>query len=175
MSISRRQFFRGVRGQGERREREQARRTLALDTHVRTNLLPYDFGLTSEQTDEVLATVRAAINIEDEDELFSQDRLQRIQQVVEATVGPWREEFWKAEEVRHGADDLVQEFFALEATPEDREKLCQRFHLPSPSVLEEEVARQVRAWLAGLPNSKMASCDGAALRELVFSELRSWC
>jgi hypothetical protein len=175
MAISRRQFFRGVVGKGETPQREQERKTNSLDTYVRTNLLPYDFPLTGEQTEEVLAAVRAAIQPVDGEDLFSYERRQQMYQIVEETVSPWRDEHSKAEEVRRDAAILVQEFLAVETTPEERVTLCQRFHIPYPAVLEEEIARQVQAWLAGLPNARVAACDAAALRDLVFSEIKSWC
>jgi hypothetical protein len=175
MAISRRQFFRGVVGKGETPQREQERKTNSLDTYVRTNLLPYDFALTGEQTEEVLATVRAAMQPAGGEDLFSYARRQQMNQIVEETVRPWRDEYWKAEEVRREAAILVREFLAVETTPDERLKLCQRFHIPSPAVLEEEVARQVQAWLAGLSNARVAGYDAAALRDLVFSEIKSWC
>jgi hypothetical protein len=178
MSISRRQFFRGMAGQGEGRQREHERRISELDAYVRTNLLPYDFGLTGEQTAAVLAAVRAGIpldGVESTEDLLTYERRRRMNDIVDETVRPWREEYWKAEEVRRSASVLVQEFFAIETTPEDRIKLTQRFHVPHPTDLEGEIDRQVQSWLAGLSNSRLAACDGEALRELVFAELRSWC
>jgi hypothetical protein len=182
MAISRRQFFRGIVGQGEGRQRDDERRVVSLDNYVRTNLLPYDFALTAEQTDKVLETVRAAIapeTIESDGDLFTYERRQRMNAIVDETIGPWREEYWKAEEVRRSASPLVQEFLSIEATPDDRLKLTQRFHNPSASVpnkeIDEEIERQVQVWLAGLPNATLAACDDAALRDLVFAELRSWC
>jgi hypothetical protein len=175
MAISRRQFFRGMVGQGEGRQRGQEHTSSALDTYVRTNLLPYDFGLTAEQTDELLSTVRAAIQPADNEDLFAYERRQQMNQIVEETVRPWREEFWKAEEVRRDAVVLVQDFLGVETTPEEREKLRQRFHIPYPAVLEEEISRQVQAWLAGLSSAHVAALDGGALRDLVFSEIKSWC
>jgi hypothetical protein len=165
-------------GQGEGRQRDHDRRLGELDAYVRTNLLPYDFALTGEQTAAVLAAVRAGMGIEgveSSEELLSYQRRKRMNDIVEETVRPWREEYWKAEEVRRSASVLVQEFFAIEATPEDRLKLSQRFHVPSPTDLEGDIDRQVQSWLAGLSNARIAACDDEALRELVFAELRSWC
>jgi hypothetical protein len=68
MAISRRQFFRGFGGPTPEQQRE--RRIRAVDTYIRTNLLPYDFGLTAEQTDEALSAALAGIDlktIEDDD------------------------------------------------------------------------------------------------------------
>jgi hypothetical protein len=175
MAISRRQFFRGMVGQGEGRQNEEERKIHQLDAYVRTNLLPYDFALTGEQTDRVLAAVRAAIQPGSDKELFSYEQRQQMDRIAEETVRPWREEYWKAEEVRREAAILVQEFLAVETTPEERTQLRQRFHIPYPAVLEEEIARQVQSWLAGLPHSRVAACDSAALRDLVFSEIKTWC
>ena len=88
MAISRRQFFRGMVGQGEGRQREQERKTSAIDTYVRTNLLPYDFALTGEQTEEVLGAVRAAIQVPDDEDPFSYERRQHMNQIVEETGIP---------------------------------------------------------------------------------------
>jgi len=175
MAISRRQFFRGIVGQSEGRQRIEESRTSILDTYVRTNLLPYDFALTAEQTDELLAAVNIAIQPADNEDLFTYERRQKMNQVVEETLQPWREEFWKAEEKRREASILVRDLLTVETTPEERDKLQQRFHIPYPAVLEDEVARQIEAWLAGLPNSRVAGCDEEALRDLVFSEIKSWC
>jgi hypothetical protein len=52
--------------------------------------------------------------------------------------------------------------------------LKQRFPGNNPS-LSNEIEQLVRVWLSSLPNSRLAACDSPNLRELVFSELRSWC
>jgi hypothetical protein len=175
MAISRRQFFRGMVGQGEARQRAEDSRADQLNAYVRTNLLPYDFALTAEQTDEVLAAVNAVIQPAENSDLFTYERRQQMNRVVEDTVRPWREEFWLAEEKRREASILVKDLLSVETTPDEREKLQQRFHISYPAVLADEIARQIEAWLAGLPNSQVAACDDAALRDLVFSEIKSWC
>jgi hypothetical protein len=107
--------------------------------------------------------------------MLTYDQRLRIRDIVEGRVQQCREEYLKAEEVRREGRSLVAEFFSREATPEDLEKLRQRFHIPYPAILEEEIERQVDAWLAGLSNASLAGCDNAGIRGLVFSELRSWC
>ena len=62
MSISRRRFFRGLVGKNEARTNFK-RRVQAVEAYVRTNLLPYDFAVTGEQTAEALAAAVAAIEI----------------------------------------------------------------------------------------------------------------
>jgi hypothetical protein len=174
MAISRRQFFRGFGGPTPKQLRE--RRVRAVDMYVRTNLLPYDFGLTAEQTLEALAAAVAGIDLDsiEEDQLTYQHRL-RIRDIVEDKVQRWRDEYLKAEDARRESVPFAREFLALEATPENLETLRQRFHVPYPAILEEEIERQVLVWLGGVSNARLAGCDTAAIRDLVFSELRSWC
>jgi len=146
-----------------------------VEAYVRTNLLPYDFALTGGQTEKVLAAAVASVEIGAEDELLTYDRRTRLRQIVEKMVEEWREEFLRAEETRREAMPFVAEFLSMEATSEDLLKLRRRFYVPYPAVLEEEIERQVRAWLSGLSNARLAGCAGEALRDLVLSELRSWC
>src|SRR5262245_29614458 len=127
MSISRRQFFRGLVGQNEDRQREQQRRIAAVEAHVRTNLLPYDFALTADQTAEVLASVVARIEISGEDELFTYERCRLMREIAEERIEGWREEYLKAEQARRDAPGFVPEFLAIEATPENLQKLRERF------------------------------------------------
>jgi len=144
--------------------------------YVRTNLLPYDFGLTAEQTSEALAEAVAGIDLDSiqDDQLTYQHRL-RIRDIVEDKVQQWRNEYLKAEDARREAIPFVREFLALEATPDHLETLRQRFHVPYPAILEDEIERQVQFWLGGVSHARLAGCDIAAIRDLVFSELRSWC
>jgi len=174
MALSRRQFFRGLVGPTPEQQKE--RRVHAVETYVRTNLLPYDFGLNAEQTSEALSAAIAEVDLETiEDGMLTYQHCLRIRDVVEEKVQRWRDEYLKAEEVRREAIPFVREFLSLEAAPADLETLRQRFHVPYPAVLEEEIEGQVQNWLGGLSNARLAGCDSAAIRELVFSELRSWC
>ena len=146
-----------------------------VENYVRTNLLPYDFALTAEQTSEALAAAIAGVDLSAiEDVLPSTLRL-KIRDIADDKIERWRGEYLKAEDVRREALPLVAEFLTVEAGPDDRDRLRQRFHIPYPAVLEEEIERQVHIWLAGLSNAFLANSDPAAIRDLVFSELRSWC
>jgi hypothetical protein len=174
MALSRRQFFRGLVGPTPEQQREK--RVKAVEAYVRTNLLPYDFGLSAEQTSEALAAAVAGVDLDTiEDGSLTYQHCLRIRDIVEEKVQRWRDEYLKAEEVRREAIPFVREFLSLEAAPDELETLRQRFHIPYPAVLEEEIERQVQNWLGGLSNARLAGCDPAAIRDLVFSELRSWC
>ena len=175
MSISRRGFFRGLTGKGEDRHSERQRRVLAVESWVRTYLFPYDFALTAEQSAEALAAAVAGIEIDSEQDPLSVERRRQMSEIIGEKIERWRDEYLKAEAVRRDANPFVREFLSAEASPEDVNSLRNRFHVPDPAILEEEIERQIQVWLGGLSNSRLASCDGAALRELVLSELRSWC
>jgi hypothetical protein len=173
MSISRRQFFRGLTPHGKDPQKDYRQRVQSVESYVRTNLLPYDFALTAEQTTEALRAAADGIDIPAEGELFDDNRLRQLREIVEEKVQRWREEYLKAEEARQIAIPFVQEFLS-QARPEDLDRFKQRFNHPN-SPVSNEIERHVQAWLSSLPNSRLAICDGPNLRELVFSELRSWC
>lgn len=175
MAISRRGFFRGLTGKAEDPERELQKRKLAVESYIRAYLLPYDFPLTAEQTAEVLAAATEAIDLNAEGELLTVERIGRMSKIVDSRLERWRDEYLKAEKVQSEAVAFVEDFLSFEASPEQLDRLRQRFQLPDTRALEEEIARQIRVWLASLPNARVASLDSPAARDLVFSEIRSWC
>jgi len=175
MSISRRKFFRGLVRQGENSETAIESRRAAIESYVRTNLLPYDFALTPEQTLLAISSAQQSILKNSEGRTFTYEERAAMYEAVEATVGPLREQHSKAEDNRRHALDFVREFLRDEANPEDCEALRRRFHIPYPAVLEDEVERQARIWLSGLSDVRLSSSSTSDLRNLVFSELRSWC
>jgi hypothetical protein len=150
-------------------------RVVTVENYVRTNLLPYDFALTTEQTAEILKTAVAEIDPDGDDEVLGDELRIRLQQIVEEKVQPWRDEYLQAEDARRDAIPFILEFLRLEASSEQIQRLRDRFQIPSPAPLEEELERQVRAWMSSLPNRQLADCREDSLRELVFSEIRSWC
>jgi len=173
MSISRRQFFRGLTPHGTDPQQDYLRRVQTVESYVRRNLLPYDFALTAEQTAEVLRAAVDGIEVATEGELLDDNRLRQLREIVEERVQVWRQEYLKAEEARQLAIPLVREFLS-QVTPEDMGRLQQRCR-SSNSSLSSNIEREVQVWLSSLPNSRLAICDSPKLRELVFSELRSWC
>ena len=175
MPISRRQFFRGLVGQSEDRQRELQKRRSAVESYVATALLPYDFALTADQTAEALAAAVAGVDVDGNTDLFSSDGCQRLHEIVDTKVQLWREEYHRAEEARRDALSFVEEFLTLEATPEDLRKLGEHFQTLATGTLNEELERHLRVWLSDWPHSRLASCSRSELRELVFSEIRSKC
>jgi hypothetical protein len=167
MPISRRAFFRPWAAKAVDRATE-------IDRHVRTHLLPYDFSLTDDQVALTLAAVKAEL-LHGEADLAARDTRQRMADIANRTVQPWREEYWKAEEARRNARTYVRDFCALEASADDLQRIRARFAIPYLTVLEDEIERRAVSWLYSLPNAQLAHLDAAGLRELVFSELKSWC
>jgi len=174
MPISRRKFFRGLIGQSDDRQRQQQKRTVEVDSYVRTNLLPYDFALTSEQTADVLAAAASGVDIDGDSDLFTYENRMRLREIVDARVQVWREEYLRAEDMRKSATHFVQEFL-LEASSEERERLGSHFQMPYPADLDQEIDRQIRVWLSDLSNEFLAQKSATQLRELVFLQIRSWC
>src|SRR5437762_303110 len=112
MALSRRQFFRRFLNPGdEPPSPERLARYEALETYTRTQLLPYDFTLTTDQERQLLAAVRAVLEKSRDNELFSNVIRGRIEEVVEARIQPWRESHHLAaqgdrlREIRNAAPD----------------------------------------------------------------------
>ena len=91
MEFSRRDFFRKIVKPGEKSREERIVRYEMMDLYVRTELLPYDFALTAEQQDELLATVRKTLEETGDEELFSAIIRFKVDEVVDRKIRPWRE------------------------------------------------------------------------------------
>jgi hypothetical protein len=174
MPISRRQFFRGFTGRGDPAQKE-LERAAAIDAYVRTHLLPYDFSLTDEETMQVLEAVRCGMETGDQGSTLTESDRRRMMEMADGVIQPLRDQFWRAEEARRSALMFVREYLASEATPDDLQRIRDHFHIPYLTVLEDEVERHASSWLYRLPNARLAPLEGLALRELVVSELKTWC
>jgi hypothetical protein len=94
---------------------------------------------------------------------------------VDTKVQKWREEYLRAEDARREAMAFVPEFLKFQASEKDLHSLEQRFSDTSLGALNEQLERQLRVRLSDFPNVQLANCTPSELRELVFSEIRSWC
>jgi hypothetical protein len=146
MEMSRRQFFRGLTGKD---------RAAALDSYVRTNLLPYDFSLTDEQIEHLLGAVRSKLASGKGTDFSSEER-QRMAEIAQEMIRAWREDYWNAEDKRREGIELIREFIRANAAPEALE-------------------RRAVSWLYNLPNARLALLNPAELKELVFSQMTAWC
>src|SRR5215471_14585910 len=91
MALSRRQFFRSLMP-GDPNSPQRLARYQTLETHVRTQLLPYDFELTEDQERELLAEVRSVLEKTSNDDLFAHHIRGRLEEIVEAKIQPWRKQ-----------------------------------------------------------------------------------
>ena len=153
----------------------------ALETYVRTNLLPYDFSITAEQEADLFAAVRSVMERASDEELFAFTMRVRIEQAVAQKLDPWRAESLlqdragHAKEIRESAIDYVGHFLKLEATPAVIDQLRQRFEVDDADRLKLELEGRMRSWLAGLDDEQILNYEVFTVKDLVFSQLRSWC
>ena len=171
MSISRRKFFQGFARQGEGRQR----RIDESRAYVRAHFLPYDFALTDDQISNILDATVTRIGLDSSDEPLTEDQKNRLRTIAEEEIERYRQEYLRAEEVREAGVLLVTAFLRQEAFPEDLEGLRRRFQVPQSESLDDEIERQVRFWISSLSNARLSACSEDTLKELVFSEIRSWC
>jgi len=181
MSLSRRQFFRSLWNPGDRPSQERLDRYDVLETYVRTHLLPYDFSVTEAQEQALLAEIRSLLEQVPNDVLFSQDIRQRIEEIVESKIEPWRHanldivNTERIREIRNAAPDYVATFLSFQATPQAIDKLKQRFGITDLHELESELRDKIGTWIEELEDQKLKPYDIFSVKELVFAELRSWC
>src|SRR5580765_6064256 len=145
MSLSRRQFFRRLVRPGEKSPEERESRYSIMDTYVRTNLLPYDFSLTEVQESELFATVRAALEETNDEELFSAILRFKVEEVVDGKIRPWREasllneQAQRLKEIRRSAADYASTFLNGQATPAAIEQLKTLCRIQDAKALEAEL------------------------------------
>jgi hypothetical protein len=173
MPISRRQFFGQFLGSQEESAEARLERLAALESSLQADLLPYDFTLSEGQTSELFEQIHLQVSALTVEETQDEPAEAIRKTIKAATIQPWREAHWKADELRSSAAGFVREFLATEASEEDLHRLRHRFNIPYAMGVDEEVERHARCWLEGLPDARILEYDAATLRSLVFSELRS--
>jgi len=106
MPLSRRQFFRRFVNPGARTVQDRLTRYAAVDSYVRTHLLPYDFAVTDQQCSELYAEVRRTLEIMDDDELFAPEVYRTVDMVADGKLQPWREAYWLQDQHPSSAPDI---------------------------------------------------------------------
>src|SRR5262245_6506859 len=71
MSLSRRGFLQRLVRPGKKTPEQRRERYEVMAAYVRTNLLPYDFGVSPDQEAELFAAVRRELENTNDEELFS--------------------------------------------------------------------------------------------------------
>ena len=152
-----------------------------MDTYVRTHLLPYDFGLTADQETELLSAVRSALEETSDEELFSAILRFKVEEVADRKIRRWRDEnqlkeqVTRLREVRDSAADYVSAFLNGQATPAAIEQLKVRLEIEDSRILEAELTKRIREWIATVDDSELLQYDVVTVKDLVFAQLRSWC
>ena len=166
---------------GQKSPEERRSRYDLMDTYVRTHLLPYDFALTADQESELLTSVRSALEETSDEELFSSILRFKVEEVADTKIRGWRDENQQNEqavrlkEIRDSAADYVSTFLNGQATTAAIEQLKARFAIEDPRVLDAELTKRIREWIAAVEDSELLQYDVVTVKDLVFAQLRSWC
>ncbi len=180
MSLSRRQFFGNFWG-GKKNEAQRSVRMRALETYVRTSLLPYDFAITAQQDAEIFSAARSLMAQTSDEDLFAYTMRVRLEDMVRAKLAPWREESlnqdraYRNKEIRESAIDYVHHFLTVEATDAMIDHLKIRFEVADRETLQSVLENKIREWMAGVDEKQVLDYNVFSVKELVFSQLRSWC
>jgi len=166
---------------GQKSPEERRSRYDLMDTYVRTHLLPYDFALTADQESELLTSVRSALEETSDEEPFSSILRFKVEEVADTKIRGWRDENQQNEqavrlkEIRDSAADYVSTFLNGQATTAAIEQLKARFAIEDPRVLDAELTKRIREWIAAVEDSELLQYDVVTVKDLVFAQLRSWC
>ncbi len=181
MALSRRGFFRKLVKPNERSREERLVRYELMHQYVRTELLPYDFSLTAAQEAELFAAVRTELEATSDEELFSSILRFKVDEMVDRQVRPWREashlkeQSHRLTELRSSASDYVSIFLNGQATPSAVDQLKERFGISDLIRLETELRRRVNDWILTVEDHELLQYDVVTVKDLVFTQLRSWC
>lgn len=180
MSLSRRHFFRSLLP-GDPNSPKRLERYAALETYVRTQLLPYDFELSEAQERQLMADVRSTLEKTTNDELFGYGIRNQLERLVEGKVNPWRSESdrealaERLKEIRLAAPDYVTTFLQVHAGEPVIEQLMQMYGIYDIQELEDSLKRQVEIWIAETNDRLLVQYNVVSVQDLVFAQLRSWC
>jgi hypothetical protein len=181
MPLNRRDFFRKLVKPNQRSREERLARYELMDQYVRNELLPYDFSLSAGQEAELFAAVRKELEETNDEELFSSILRFKVDEVVDRKVRPWREashlneESQRLKELRGSAADYVSTFLNGQATPAAVDRLKERFGISDPGLLDSELRRRIDEWILTVHDHELLQYDVVTIRDLVFTQLRSWC
>ena len=146
-----------------------------MKSYVGAILIPFDFSLTPEQTGQVFAIADEALQSATDEDLFSDAIRIRLDQLIEPHIKQWYAELLDhVEEVRQCAPDYVTTFLR-EGTSEEIEKLMQRFNITDWDALDTELRKQITTWIGAWDNEKVRQYNLLTVKDVVFTELRSWC
>jgi hypothetical protein len=181
MSLSRRGFLQRLVRPGKKTPEQRRERYEVMAAYVRTNLLPYDFGVTPDQEAELFAAVRTELENTSDEELFSSVLRFKVEEVVDRKIQRWRaegelkERLARLNEIRRSGVDYVGTFLKGQASATTIEQLQLRCGVTDSTALEAELRKQIHEWIAAVEDTELLQYDVVSIRDLVFAQLRSWC
>ena len=174
MPLNRRQFFRSFWSPQKTLAQRQEQYRI-MKSYVGAILIPFDFSLTPEQTSEVFAIADAALQSASDEDLFSDSIRIRLDKLIEPRIKTWYTELLDhVEEIRQIAPDYVTAFLR-EASTGEVDQLMKRLGITDWDALDFELRKQIQSWINGFDNENVREYDVLSARDLVFTELRSWC
>ena len=182
--INRRQFFRGVwkspeQEQEEKRESDRRSRQAELRRYVRSHLFPIDFRLSGDQQSSLMERVEAYLGGISDEKLFSIAPKGELEELVGPSIDEWRGQSSEARSrrvhaIRQAALEAVPAFLD-QTSPEERQRLEDRFKTEEGEDLEAPLQRKVWEWTDQIGEDELLALDPDRIREPVFTQLRSWC
>ena len=123
--------------------------------------------------------VEAYLDEISDEELFSIAPMGRLEEVVGTAIDEWRRQSPEARQrrihtVRQAALEAVLAFFD-QSTPEERQRLEERFPTGEGESLESILQRKIWEWVDELGEDGLLALDPTRIQEPVFTQLRSWC
>jgi len=174
MPLNRRQFFRSFWSPQKTLAQRQEQYRI-MKSYVGAILIPFDFSLTPEQTSEVFDIADSALQASSDEDLFSDAIRIRLDKLIEPRIKTWYMELLDhVEQIRQIAPDYVTAFLR-ESSTEEVEQLMKRFGITDWDALDTELRKQIQSWINGFDNENVRKYDASSTKDLVFTELRSWC
>ncbi len=126
-----------------------------------------------------MARVEAYFEKISDEELFSIAPMGKLEEVVGTVVDELRQQSPEARQrrihtARQAALEAVPAFFD-QSTPEERQRLEDRFPTEEGESLESALQRKIWEWADELGEDGLLDLDPDRIREPVFTQLRSWC
>ena len=179
--IDRRAFFSGFwkgRKQVQRSVADRKTRYKALETHIQTHFLPYDFALTEAEESYLWSRVRSFLERTDDSHLFSDGIRRQLKLLVEGIIEPLRmasEEVTpnrQPEALRRAAIDKVASFLNAVSDAE-LEALKTRLSIANKNELETHLRQEIAVWIYAMDDTQVLKHDSFSIQDPVFARLRA--
>ena len=175
MPLNRRQFFRSFWSPQKTLAQRQEQYRI-MKSYVGAILIPFDFSLTPEQTSEVFDIADSALQACHPTKISSPTPFAfgwtSLSNLV-SRLGIWNclimwSKFGKLRRT-------TSQHSSARHQPRKFEQLMKRFGITDWDALDTELRKQIQSWINGFDNENVRKYDTSSVKDLVFTELRSWC